>query len=224
MTLVVTLGCAARDSATASAESNGSGEGGSTVGEGGSTGDHAACDPSDPDIGPAVAVTLVNQTDAPLYFTMSESCAFGSPFGIARGDVVLSWVFGICASCADALQGLCACPGPCAQDSVVRVDAGGRYVGEWPGGEIFTAMLPDGCADEVCGNQCSAIAQSEAGDYVASAVASPMVACDVETCDCSDTPNPDGWCTIYGARTGGDMPGSTAFAYPGETAVDIVFQ
>ena len=223
--LVGTLACAARESdEDASAEGNGTSDGSSSVGESASTGQQADCDPSDPDIGPAVTVTLVNQTDAPLYFTMAESCSFGSPFGIARGNVAISWVLGICESCADALMGLCACPGPCVQDSVVRVDAGGRYVGQWPGSEIFFATLTGECASEGCPFQCAALAQAESGAYVASAIASPMVECDVEGCDCNDAADPDGWCEISGRRTGGDISGEAAFAYPEETAVEIVFE
>ena len=79
------------------------------------------------------------------------------------------------------------------------------------------------CADDFCGDQCQAIVQADAGDYVASAIASPMVTCTVDPCDCVDTPDPDGWCRIQGTRAGADVPGEVGFAYPGELGVEITF-
>ncbi len=187
------------------------------------TGDTPVCDPSDPDIGPAVAVTIRNETDAALYLTEATQCMDGSPFTIASGGELLRWQFGICESCADALMGLCQCPGPCIQDTVIRVDPGGHYDASWPGGRIDVATLTPECVNESCGDQCAAITQADAGDYVAGAIASPMVTCDFEPCDCLEPPDPAGWCRINGFRAGTEVLVEAAFAYPAQTALELAF-
>lgn len=235
--ITMMFGCAARPSdegateGTSGTGSSGATTTGETTGDAETTGqdsettgDPADCEPSDDDIGPAVEVTIFNETGAALYLTESTACNFGAPFAITLGGESLDWLFGICDSCADALQGLCMCPGPCAQDTVIRIDPDGRYVGTWPGANIFAATLTPECTDEFCGSQCNALAQAEPGDYTASAVASSMVVCDADPCDCMDAPDPDGWCRIGNAHTDGGVTGETAFAYPGETAVEITFQ
>jgi hypothetical protein len=210
-------------SGTGSSSDESTDDGDSTGQDSETTGDPADCEPSDDDIGPAVEVTILNQTDTVLYLPESTECTFGSAFAISLGGEVLDWIYGICDSCADALQGLCMCPGPCAQDTVIRVDPGGRYVGSWPGADMFIATLTPDCIDE-CGSQCNALAQAEPGDYLASAVASPTIICDIEPCDCLDTPDPDGWCRIGNAHADAGATVEAAFAYPGETAVEITFQ
>jgi hypothetical protein len=222
--LAVLLGCATDDGgADSTTTSNSESTTGDSESSGTETGDPASCDPSDPDIGPAVEVTILNQTEAPLYLTEATGCVPGAPFGISFGGQALDWIFGICDSCGEALQGICQCPGPCFIDTVIRIDAGGQYVGSWPGGSIFQATLTPECADDFCGDQCFAIAQAEDGDYVANAIASAMVTCESGVCDCVEAPDPDGWCRIEGMRAGGDISSEVAFAYPNETAVELSF-
>jgi hypothetical protein len=114
-----------------------------------------ACDPSTPDIGPAVAVTVVNSTAQPLYFTEAESCSIGTPFAIAVGEQRIDWLVESCVACAAVLEGQCGCPAACAADSVIRIDPGGRYEGQWSGAVAFAATLAADCASGDCGDQCT---------------------------------------------------------------------
>src|SRR6185503_5668415 len=93
------------------------------------TGAPPVCDPSDPDVGPAVAVSILNDTDAPLFVTESQFCAYGPPFSILRDGAPVQWLVEDCVTCAGVTTGACGCSGACPQDSVIRIDAGGRWQG-----------------------------------------------------------------------------------------------
>jgi hypothetical protein len=122
-------------------------------------------------------------------------------------------------SCEGVLMGACGCPALCLQDSVVRIDPGGRYPSMWPGAYTFDVQLPGGCENEFCGDSCTAIAQAPAGSYLARAVAGTAVDCGAPECECLDAPDPLDFCRITGVIAGDEHILQATFDYPQTTDV-----
>jgi hypothetical protein len=212
------------DEGTSASTTSASTTSASTTGDGDeSTTGAAGCDPSDPEIGPAVSVAIENQTDAPIYVTEATGCGFVPPFAILRDEAALQWVLEPCVSCSAVISGQCGCPGACFQDSVIRIDPGGRWDGEWTGAEAHAVELAAECVGEFCGPACTALLQAPDGDYVARAVASTAVDCGVDMCDCNDALDPAGFCSVSGVRSGTETTRDVPFVYADTTSIEIVF-
>ena len=185
------------------------------------TGGGGACDPSDADIGPPVTVRLTNDRDVPIYFTQTVQCEVGSPFSITLDGDPVPWIPGPCTTCGEALQGACQCPVPCFADAVIRVDPGGVWEGQWPGSVAVTAQLTPDCVSEFCGDTCIALEQAAPGSYAVEATAWTDVDCQGMPCACSESPPPDGWCTVTGQVAGDSTPRPVPFDYPDVPVVDL---
>lgn len=201
---------------TAGTDSGGTSTGTPTTGEPG-----ACVDPSETDIGPAVAVTIRNDTAMPLFFPLADLCDPLLPFQVLDADdVVVKTTVRACEfSCETVLQGNCGCGLGCGTAPAVKIEPGGAHIATWSGVQWITTAVLAECV-EGCEPECVARATTPAGTYTLRSTAYEAVtAC--EPCDCQA--GPDGTCEVAGEGEGQTFTAEITIDYPGETAAEIVF-
>lgn len=186
------------------------------------TGD-ACVDPAETEFGPSVAITIRNDSDAPLFIPTQSYCAAVLPVRLFAGDAEIVISPGICDfPCADALSGNCGCPAGCGDpEDVVQIAPGGVYTDTWSGISVVPFELDASCVSEDCGAACTAERQTPPGSYTLRATATTAV----DNCEppCTCTANADGWCIFEASPSGADIVVEVPLEYPSETAASLTF-
>lgn len=176
---------------------------------------------------PAVTITLRNTGSAPVFFVHATGCEFVEPLAIAGpdGDTPIEWRQDLCDfTCSQLFAEQCACPGSCAQDSVLMLASGGAYTISWSGAIYVPTTVPPACAGEICGDMCMQVVQAPAGAYELHAIGGSEVSGCADPDMCSCTPNAEGWCDVSATGVGGTPREALAtLQYPAETAGELVF-
>jgi hypothetical protein len=207
------------------------GDGGDDGGDGGDdgSGDGGTGDPCDPfrapdTIGPAVAVTIENSTDADVYIWNARDCSILEVFALSGpGDSgPKRWFLDLCEiTCDSVMDGGCACPGACPQDTLIRITPGGHYETTWPGSVFFADVLPDVCVSEMCMPECMHEVQADTGTYTLEAAGSDTANCMPEPCECEM--QPEGHCFVSGQLADTPLQATATVDYASETAVTVTF-
>lgn len=186
------------------------------------TGD-VCVDPAETEFGPSVAITIRNDSDAPLFILTQSFCASVLPVTLFAGDAELVISPGSCDfSCADVLSGNCGCPAGCGDpEDVVQIAPGGVYTDTWSGINVVPFELDASCFTEDCGNSCTAERQTPPGSYTMRATAATAV----DNCEppCTCTANADGWCIFEASPSGADIVVEVPLEYPSQTAASLTF-
>lgn len=199
---------------------------GSTSTSGGEPTTAATCeDPSLPQTGPEVNVTLRNTGDVPIYVPYLSDCDRELPFRLRDAsdrflDTSLDTAGDFCdVSCAQAIAGELGCPMGCPEfEKSVKIEPGGAYGVVWPGDEYLRVTLGPECRSSA--GSCAARAQAPPSLYTALAEAGDAVeGCDV----CGCVVGPAGWCVTAGHLGGTRISVMATLDYPQQTTLELQF-
>ncbi len=192
----------------------------------GSSGTGGACDGFGDAFGPTVPVTVTNGTNAPIYLAV-DPCDTSVERSVVDGatDEVVPELTD-CATCENAVQGSCECPGPpCFLAAGLRLDPGASVSFDVSATTFDTLPVPDACPGAMlCGNMCQQASPLSDGTYLVRVQAATAVDCGgQQPCDCM--PDQTGTCLV-------DMEGGLvdptsydgAFDVPNPAPVAIMIQ
>lgn len=212
---------------TTTAPTGGSEAGGTSMGgttEASTTAEADCSAYADDELGPTVEITIRHSGSETVWLP-AQSCS-GLPELHALDAMNADYFYtgGTCGGrrCADIMmfescQSTC---DPCVPPSLVRVDPGATIVVTWAAAIAEELEMTAECAPGTdCAGPCERLRRAPEGPYTIELPA--FLGCSGD-CAC-DTPDPNNFCSLYGAAEGGEPTKFTATVlYSSETAASVV--
>jgi hypothetical protein len=221
----VLAGCAEKGSGGGGMAAD-SGEGESSDGESGDgtggDGDGDGCGGYEDQYGPALAVTIQNDRAEVAYVAVQGQCDTGVLWVTSDEGLSLPGLSD-CWTCAGAIAGPCACPGPpCQFFTALKLEPGASYEASASATIYVGDELPAQCASFDCPTACQRAEPWPDGPYTAHVQVGAAVLCQEGTCDCDASGS--GYCFIegQGALDGTPTEQTGPLSLPAETATTIV--